>query len=426
MIFDRLNREKRDTNINDWADMYGFEKGYNNTHVDRNMKNSTYFSCVKIKSEAIAKCTLQIKQETDKGEVVAKDHYLYDLLRLRPNTYMSAIDCYKTFIALSIHKGISGLYINRKGSKIQGLYPVKITSITVDDAGLIKSTKNNKILYEFESVNGETGICFDKDMIILRDFTLDGINGKALKSILKESLDTSIKSESYLNNLFSNGLTNKIVVQLTSDVKEENELKKIQAKFSRIYSNNGRIFTVPAGFNVNALNLSLADSQFAELRFMSKKDMAAAMGVPLSKLGEMKENAKSDEQDNLAFLTDTLQIIFEAIEQEMDWKLLTSSEREKGYKIRFNTNVMLRMDSLTQANVISTYVKNGVYDLDYARDILGVERIGGDKIITLPSGQVLLSDLLAGKVSYQKNSNSNEEVGDKNVDTGGSEEIPKG
>jgi HK97 family phage portal protein len=416
MIFDRLNREKRDVNINDWQTIYGFEQGYDNSPFDRNMKNSTYFSCVKIKSEAIAKCTLQIKQETDKGEVLAKDHYLYDMLRLRPNPYMSAVDCYKTFVALAIHRGIAGLYISRKGSKIQGLYPVKLINCTIDDAGIISTSKNNAILWDFESVNGETGSCFDKDVIVLRDFTLDGINGKAVKSILKDSLDTAIKSENYLNSLFSNGLTNKVVVQLTSDIKEEAELKKVQAKFSRIYSNTGRVFTVPSGFNVSALNLSLADSQFAELRFMSKKDMAAAMGVPLTKLGETKENAKSEEQNNLDFLTDTLQIVFEATEQEMDWKLLTSTERSKGYKTRFNTNVMLRMDSLTQAEVIGKYVQNGVYDLDYARNILGVPLIGGEPVITLPSGQVLLKDLIAGNVSYQKDS---AKVGDNNNDIAG-------
>ncbi len=91
----------------------------------------------------------------------------------------------------------------------------------------------------------------------------------------------------------------------------------------------------------------------------------------------------------------------------MDWKLLTDIERKQGYKIRFNVKVLLRTDSLTQANIVNSYVKNGVYDLDKAREILGIEKLGGDPIITLPSGQVLLKDLLAGRVSYLKNNKSN-------------------
>ncbi|KGN00830.1 phage portal protein [Clostridium botulinum] len=399
MIFNKLI-ERRETNVNDWKSMYSFENGYDITPFEMEMKESTYFSCIKIISESIAKCNLQVKRETEKGEVLAKEHYLYDKLKLRPNEYMSAIDCYKSFVGLSKHWGYSGLFIDRQGSKIKGLYPVKITNLTVDNAGLIKSIKNNKILWDFESFEGENGSCFDKDIIILRDFTLDGLKGKANRSILSESLDSSLKSQNYLNKLFSNGLTNKIVVQLTSDIREEKELKKIQNKFDRIYANNGRVFTIPAGYNVQPLNLSLSDAQYTELRKLSKEEIATSFFVPLSKLGIIRDTAVSEEQDNIKFLTDCLLIIFEQIEQEMDWKLLTSAERDKGYKIRFNINVLLRTDSKTQAEVISTYVKNGVYDLDYAKEILGVQKIGGEVIITLPSGQVLLSDLVNGNVSY--------------------------
>nr|WP_207716561.1 phage portal protein [Clostridium beijerinckii] len=396
--------------------MYSSENGYDITPFDIEMKESTYFSCIKIISESIAKCTLQVKKETEKGEELAKDHYLYDKLRIRPNDYMSAIDCYKAFVALSKHWGHSGLFIDRQGSKINGLYPVKITNVTIDNSGLIKSIKGNKILWDFEGVEGEIGSCFDKDIIMLRDFTMDGIKGKANRSILSESLDSSLKSQNYLNKLFSNGLTNKIVVQLTSDIKEEKELKKVQEKFDRIYTNNGRVFTIPAGYNVQPMNLSLSDAQFTELRKLSKEEIASSFQVPLSKLGIMRDTAVSEEQDNIKFLTDCLLIIFEQIEQEMDWKLLTQTEREMGYKIRFNINVLLRTDSKTQSEVISTYVKNGVYDLDYARDILGVEKIGGELIITLPSGQVLLKDLINGNVSYQKGKQNTAPKDGDNID----------
>ncbi|NOW93093.1 HK97 family phage portal protein [Clostridium beijerinckii] len=416
MIFNRLLEKRETISVNEWKTMYSSENGYDITPFDIEMKESTYFSCIKIISESIAKCTLQVKKETEKGEELAKDHYLYDKLRIRPNDYMSAIDCYKAFVALSKHWGHSGLFIDRQGSKINGLYPVKITNVTIDNSGLIKSIKGNKILWDFEGVEGEIGSCFDKDIIMLRDFTMDGIKGKANRSILSESLDSSLKSQNYLNKLFSNGLTNKIVVQLTSDIKEEKELKKVQEKFDRIYTNNGRVFTIPAGYNVQPMNLSLSDAQFTELRKLSKEEIASSFQVPLSKLGIMRDTAVSEEQDNIKFLTDCLLIIFEQIEQEMDWKLLTQTEREMGYKIRFNINVLLRTDSKTQSEVISTYVKNGVYDLDYARDILGVEKIGGELIITLPSGQVLLKDLINGNVSYQKGKQNTAPKDGDNID----------
>lgn len=386
--------------VNDWKSIF-FEKGYEGFSTE--IKETTYFSCIKIISESIAKCNLQLKKKTDKGEFVEKNHYLFDLLKLRPNPCMSAIDCYKAFVALSKHYGIAGLYINRKyNGTVEGLYPVKIDNVVIDDANMFDYSVKNKVLYTV-SIPGTSSYmdCLDGELIILRDFSFNGIEGKANKTVTKESLDSSIKSQNYLNKLFSNGLTNKIAVQLTSQIKEEGELKKIQAKFNRIYSNKGNLFTIPAGFEVKPLNLSLADAQFAELRKLTKEEIAMSFHVPLSKLGWVKENAKSEEQDNLQFLGDCLQVIFQGIEQEMDFKLLTQKERKKGYKIRFNINTMLRTDAKTQAEIINSFVKNGVYDLDTAREILGLKLIGGEPIITLPSGQVLLKDLREGKVSYQ-------------------------
>lgn len=409
MIFNRIEKREESVNVNDWNEFYSSENGFET--IEKSLQESTYFNCLSIISEDIAKCPIQVKIEDDKGEKTYKKSELYDLLRLRPNPYMTAIDCIKTFVALSIHNGISGLYIDRfNDGKIRALYPVKIDNVIIDNVGLINSKKENKVLYDFSLFN-ETGSCFESEIVILKGFTLDGVNTKAIKSVMKENFDTSLKSQKYLNNLFSNGLTNKIVVQLTSDVKEEKDLRKIQDKFKRLYSDNGRMFTVPAGFNVSAMNLSLADAQYEQLRRLSKEEIAGIMRVPLSKLGYIKENAKSEEQDDLRYLKDTLLVRFESIEQELDYKLLTKADREKGIKIRFNTNVLLRTDSKTQAEVISAYVKTGIYDLDYARGILGVEKLGGDPIITFPSGQVLLKDLVEGKINYSKGGDKNE--GDK-------------
>lgn len=398
-------RSKSVTDINNWKEIFSFENGYDT--FSEEIKEATYFSCIKIISESIAKCNLQLKRKTDKGEFVETEHYLFDLLRLRPNPCMNAIDCYKSFVALSRHYGIAGLYINRTyNGKIEGLYPVKIDNVIIDDERMFDYSVKNKVLYTV-SIPGIISYmdCLDNELIILKNFTFNGIEAKANKTITKESLDSSIRSQNYLNKLFSNGLTNKIAVQLTSQIKEESELKKIQEKFNRIYSNTGKIFTIPAGYEVKPLNLTLADAQFTELRRLTKEEIAMSFHVPLSKLGWVKENAKSAEQDNLQFLSDCLQVIFQAIEQEMDFKLLTLNERKKGYKIRFNINTMLRTDAKTQAEIINSYVKNGVYDLDTARELLGLKLIGGEPIVTFPSGQILLKDLLEGKLSYQKGEN---------------------
>ncbi len=103
---------------------------------------------------------------------------------------MNAIDCMKAFVALSIVKGMSGLYINKdKSGRIEGLYPVAISNITIDNMGLIKSNKKNKILYDFYMLSDNNLYsCFEKDIILLKGYTEDGINADSITKILSQNL----------------------------------------------------------------------------------------------------------------------------------------------------------------------------------------------------------------------------------------------
>lgn len=400
--------EKREAN-GEGFDWTSWVKGEDS--ISKNaLKEQNYLAGLNILSNTIAKIPILVKQTTDSGEIEAKDHYLWDILRLKPNSSMNSFECIKSLIMLYKHNGMAGLYIDKdyKG-KVLGLYPVKINQFTIDNVGLIKSSKSSKVLVDFTCVDVQ-GSCLDKDIIILRDNSMDGINCKSTRTYIKDTIDTNLKAQSYQNDLFSNGLTNKAVVQLTSDIKEEKEMKKIQEKFNRLYSVKGRIFTVPAGFNITPLNLSLVDSQFAELKLLGKKDISSALGIPFSLL----ENGSIMEAENISFLTNTISPILTQLEQEFDYKVL-GLDRQKGYKIRFNVSVMLRTSAETQKNIIIDYVKNGIYSLEYARNLLGVNYNFESETVTLPSGQILLKDLINGQATWQKG-NINSSGGGDNKD----------
>lgn len=365
---------------------------------------STYFSCIKIISESIAKTSIKIKKDNEEIQ-----HKWSDCLTLRANPNMSITDCMQTLVRYTKHYGIGALYIDYANKH---LYPVRVNSIVIDNIGLIKSTKINKVMYVVEdSVNTLYDVTED-NLIILKDNPINGIECKSTRDICSTSLKSAISANRYLKDLFANGLTNKLIVQLASDIQDEDKLTEIQSRFNRMFSAKGRILTVPAMYRVEPLNLSLADSQFVDLKKLSKQEIAIAIGVPLSKLGIKQETAKSNEQDNLDFLTDTLQIIFTKLEKEMNYKLLGKQERQANVKIEFNIGSLLRLDAKTQAEVVNSYVKNGIYSLEYARKLLGVYSDFDNETVTLPSGQVLLSDLISGNATWQKNNKSNGEGGE--------------
>lgn len=387
MIWDKLEKRMTYYDLN----KFSFTSLQGGIVDETKLKESTYFKCIKYLSESIAKCPITIRQETEHGEIEAKEHRLYTALKLRPNESMSAIDTIKSFTAIAEHEGIGGLYIERQKKQ---MYPCQITKMTIDNAGLLKSNLKNKVLLDI-NIAGQPTIALEKDVILFKaGMTFDGLNTHSTGEMLSETIKTTQKSQKYLSQTFDNGLTNKLVVQLTNDIKDEKELGKIQSKFDRLFSNNGRTFTVPAGYSVNALNLSLSDAQFEQLRKLSRREIANAFGLSPAIIGDLSDsNNNNMEMQNIHFLVDTLLIKIMQIEQEMDYKLLTENERLQGYKIRFNTNVMLRTNAKEQAEIIDKYVQRGIYTINDAREILGKLKIDGFDVPYLPSGSYTASQI---------------------------------
>lgn len=373
------------------------------------MREITYFTCIKKIAEAVAKTPLYLVQDTETGIRRATEDPLNELLSLRPNPYMTAVDFWKAIEATRQHDGRSAA-VKQYGKKgdLLALYPCTIEGMTIDDAGLLKSKLRNKILIEYRVTGSSTtDYGFYEDLLIFKGFTMDGINTKPVRELVKSTIDGQIKAQNYLNNLYDNGLTNKMVVQLTSDIKDEKELGKIQAKFGRLYSKGKRIFTVPAGFSVQPVNLSLADAQYEQIRRMSISQIAALFGVKMHQLNDLKDtNNNSLEQQQLNFLVDTLLILYESIEQEVTWSALTKEKRQKGYKARFNTNVILRTDAKTQQEILCGYTTAGIYKPNESRLELQRETVPEGNDLVVNAGVLKLKDL--GKNTKGSKNNAGE------------------
>lgn len=214
MFFNRNKQENRATTI--YPTDFGFDWSTWLSGGDMNdsvLKDNGYFSALGILGNTVAKLPITVKQRTDDGgEVEAIEHYLYDSLKLRPNQDMSAFDVKKSLIVQSKHYGISGMYIQRdnKGNAT-GLFPCRVTQMTIDPNGLVNSAMTNKILVDFICCNVE-GYCFSKDIILLKDNSINGITSIATKSYIQDTLNSNISALSYQTELFSNGMTSKLVV----------------------------------------------------------------------------------------------------------------------------------------------------------------------------------------------------------------------
>ena len=116
--------------------------------------------------------------------------------------------------------------------------------------------------------------------------------------------------------------------------------------------------------------------------------------MKMHQLNDLKDtNNNSLEQQQLNFLVDTLLILYESIEQEVTWSALTKEKREKGYKARFNTNVILRTDAKTQQEILCGYTTAGIYKPNESRLELQRETVPEGNDLVVNAGVLKLKDL---------------------------------
>lgn len=419
--------EKRSISGVNYGNLMSFDLG----DTQDVLAEPTYYKAIKIISESIGKISCNLKQETERGVTKAKHHYLFDLIKNRPNAYMSAIDIFKTITINALHRGDGFLLIVRDNKgKVTNLYPIIPTNIVIDNVGLIKSRKQNAIIVNYtDGINGQVYTCKYSDVIHLKyGISFDGINTTAVKDNLRDIIDANNKAQKVQSDLFENGLMGKLVVTSLSDIRDERKLNQTMQLFTKLYNSDSPILPVPAGFNVSPVSLSLRDSQFTDIKSMTAKQICSAFNLPLHLVNELSDmNNNSLEISNLFYLSDCLMIIFKQLESELNYKLLTETERRQGYFFEFNIGEMLKSDLKTQQEIICNYTKSGIYTIDDARQLLGLEKLpdGIGNNVFVASGSTTIEQIINGEVSYiNKNSSEStttDSVSDKSANSKGGE-----
>lgn len=348
----------------------------------------TYFTCLKIMSETLVKVPLKMYQETKRGVVKVVDDPVYQILRSRPNPYMTATLFWSTVEMNRNHYGNAYVLCRYQGSELKDLWimPSDEVEVYIDDRGYFG--EKNRIWYVYnDSHTGEvyTFNC-DDVMHFKTSTTFNGILGKSVRDVLKDTIQGGIESQVFMNNLYKSGLTAKAVLNYTGDLDRkarETMIKSIE-EFSNGSNNAGGIIPIPLGMQLVPLNIKLTDSQFFELKKYSALEIAGAFGIKPTFINQYdKSSYANSESEQLGFLVNTMQFVFKHYEEEITYKALNPQSRRENKYFKFNEHALLRADSKTQADTLTKYVNNGIYTPNEARSILDYHsEEGGDQLMT--------------------------------------------
>jgi len=369
MLFKSTVRPKKYKNADltdgDWqslADWIGISADTLEITGTKSLKEVTVYTCIKILSETLAKLPLKIYQDKS-GVRKASDHYLYTLLKLRPNPYMSAVDFWK---CLETQRNIYGnAYaapdILRNG-KIIGLYPLDASrmSVYVDDVGLLSSS--NSVWYIYTD-NAGVQHKFNSDEILhFKGVTTNGLIGLSVIESLRGSIENAKASEDFLNNSYKNGMQSAGIINYVGDLSPaaENTFREKFEQMSSGLKNANRISLLPIGYQYQSMALKLTDAQFLENSRFTIQQLTAAYGIKPHQVNDQtKTSFASTAEANREFYTDTLLSILTMYEQELTYKLFLDKEIADGYYVKFNADVILRADQQKRYAAYAVAVQNG-------------------------------------------------------------------
>lgn len=374
----------RSVALNDLLDFLG---------VDRSLRGeaqseAVYFACLKVLSESIGKLPLKIQQAAPgMGVRVAREHPYYRMLNERPNRHMTATVFWGFMELCRNDAGNAYAWIDTRDPRKPQLWPLDPGKVQVYYDNAVKLADAPDVYYQVATPTGTMTLGSEEVLHFKSHNTRDGLVGIPVQEQLATTIKGNAKAQSFINKLYENGMTSKVVLQYTGSLNDAN-VKALKDGIENYASSDLKrglenVIPIPLGMQLQPLNLKLADSQFLEIKQYTALQIAAAMGVKPYQIGDYnKSSYASAEAQQLSFLVDTLMFNIKHYEEEIGYKLLTDTEEANGYHAKFNTAVILRADQQTQINTLSAAVSNFLMTPNEARERLDLPaKEGGDQLL---------------------------------------------
>ena len=365
---------------------------------DKAMKISTVNRCVEVLSTSMAVLPIFVTNERTHQRL--NNHRLGELLWGRPNEAMTPYDFERLQTGNEVLRGNSYAWIIRDPSTGRSKERIPLSP----DLVTVMQEDNGKIWYQYaDPVSGDLYRIDSEDMEHLKGYSLDGVTGIGVLQRAALTLETSMAAERYERAVYLNGgqpsgvltteadLRNKSVAIKDKDgnvigqVPGKDHIRNEWEKLHRGPDNAMRLAVLDNGLKYQPISMTGADLQFVENKDVRVADICRFFGVPLHLVYAGKQSYASNEQNGIEYVNYTLLGKVRQWEQEVSYKHLFPSERQKGERIRRELKVFLQGDTAAQANWLRTMRDIGAYNVDEIRAL--------DDRTSIPGGQEYYASL---------------------------------
>jgi HK97 family phage portal protein len=374
---------------------YGYRNSaHQNVTAERSKNIATAYRCGNILSDDFAKMPLQTFASRTPGQInrIKPDSRMQNiawLLEISPNRWMTPFIFKKTVMLWLLYWGNSYVWepARRPGQRREFFILNAAATVPMYDLA------TGELWYQTTFADGETRTIPDVEVLHLMINSVDGINGRSVITYARESLGRQLGAYETQGKFYAQGLNPSGILWSTTDLKKEAR-DKTREEFQETMggsSNAYKLAIIDAKFSkFDQITMKPVDAQFLEGIAESDMEIANFFGMPLYKLNMGKQSYSSNEQQNLDYLTTTLDPHLVQMEQAAALRWLTEEEQNYTY-FRFNRDVLLRTDAKTRAEVISMRIQSATLTPNEGRQIDDLSAFeGGDShYIPANTGQIL-------------------------------------
>lgn len=337
------------------------------------LANTTVNACVSIIADSVASLSCNVYRKSDKGRVREENAPLFKLVRYAPNFDDTAFTFWQKIMQFLLLKGNAFIFVERNPD----FSPRSLTVLDPDKVD-IKRDDDGDVYYVYH-VDGKDYKYNAYTILHIPAYRIKGLRGLSPLAYSTHAARLGLTLDEYTNMSFDGGYHQKIALEVDDDLrknwKKENSKELIEL-FKQSYGGKDKQNDpiVMARAKIKPLDMpSNSDSQLAENRQYSEKEVAKIFRVPLFMLGSEASKFSNMEQANTFFLRHTLTPWLVRLQQYFD-RLLTYPYRDKCY-VEFDTDTLIRADFNTRWANHRANFQAGLFTLNEIRDMENMPRI---------------------------------------------------
>lgn len=273
---------------------------------------------------------------------------LNDLISFSPNPNMTSCQFFKTLEACRDTSGnayaLKIFSTNGTIERLDILDPSRVQPIM--------ETDSRELWYKITPEQGKEFYVHGFYVIHVPFISTNGYSGVNPVSVLYDTLSYSESIQTFSVKQLDQGVNAAIVLEAPANLSEPQRKDTVEAFMQTYKETSGNILLLESGVTARSLDLSPVDTKLFEVEKITRSKVAMVYNIPPHLLGDYSDTSfTSQEQQMLEYLQLTMLPIVTAYEQELNRKLLTKTQRKKGYRFKFDMDAILRADAATQAEV---------------------------------------------------------------------------